>query len=79
MGLVFALIGLYLHVEKDFTGRQVQRFHMKLAKTRRPRVKPQLPKVRVAVTVRHVLAAAGDPSRDALIDSWVRIGLGGLE
>src|ERR1700733_15180069 len=35
IALVFALIGLYLHVEKNFTGRQVQRFHRKLAKIRR--------------------------------------------
>ena len=35
IAVVFALIGLYLHIEKNFTGRQVQRFHMKLAKVRR--------------------------------------------
>jgi Family of unknown function (DUF5946) len=70
IALVFALIGLYLHVEKTFTGRQVQRFHMELAKIRRQWVRPQLPKERGAITVRHVLAAAGGPSRDALIDSW---------
>lgn len=70
IALVFALAGLYMHVEKNFTGRQVQKFHMKLAKIRRPWVRPQLPKERGAITVRHVLAAAAGPSRDALIDSW---------
>jgi hypothetical protein len=28
--LTFALVGLYLHVERQFTGRQVQLAHMKL-------------------------------------------------
>jgi hypothetical protein len=35
IALVFALIGLYLHVEKNFTGRQVQRFHMITSPIRR--------------------------------------------
>jgi hypothetical protein len=35
IAIVFALVGLYLYIEKNFTGRQVQRFHTKLAKTRR--------------------------------------------
>ena len=50
IAVIFALIGLYLHVEKNFTGRQVQRFHMKLAKIRRQWVRPQLPKERGAST-----------------------------
>jgi hypothetical protein len=70
IAVVFALIGLYLHIEKNFTGRQVQKFHMKLAKIHRGWVSPPLPKERGAIRVRHVLAAAAGPSRDALIDSW---------
>src|SRR5262247_2885212 len=30
--LTFALVGLYLHVEKRFSGRKVQRVHMDLAR-----------------------------------------------
>ena len=70
IAVVFALIGLYLHVEKNFTGRQVQRFHMRLAKVRRRWVSPPLPKERGAITLRHILEAPGGPSRDALIDRW---------
>ena len=61
IAIVFALLGLYLHVEKNFTGRQVQRFHMQLAKIRREWVRPELPKELGAITVRHVLAAAAGP------------------
>ncbi len=70
IAVVFGLIGLYLHVEKDFTGRQVQKVHMRLAKIRRQWVRPRSPKERGAITVRNVLAAAPGPSRDALIHSW---------
>ncbi len=30
--LAFSLIGLYLHIERGFTGREVQLAHMKLAR-----------------------------------------------
>ena len=33
--VVFALVGLYLCVEKGFTGKQAQKAHMQLAKRRR--------------------------------------------
>lgn len=32
IGLAFALVGLYLHVERGVSGRQVQRVHMALAR-----------------------------------------------
>src|SRR3954453_23804420 len=33
--LTFALVGLYLHVERGYTGRQVQLAHMALARQKR--------------------------------------------
>jgi hypothetical protein len=33
--IIFALIGLYLHLEKNFTGKEVQFAHMKLVKHRK--------------------------------------------
>ncbi len=35
IGVALALIGLYLHLEKGYTGRQVQLAHMQLAKKRK--------------------------------------------
>lgn len=32
IAIVFALIGLYLYLEKGFNGRQVQQAHMRLAR-----------------------------------------------
>jgi hypothetical protein len=68
--IVFALIGLYLHVEKGFSGKQVQRAHMQLAKQRRQWVRPQLPKNRGEIGISNVLALAPGKERDAMIDRW---------
>ena len=35
IGLTFALAGLYLHLERGFSGRQVQRAHMEMGRRKR--------------------------------------------
>lgn len=68
--IVFALIGLYLHLEKNFTGRQVQKAHMTLANRRKQWPRPLLPKDRGSIAISDVLAAATGPPRDAMIHNW---------
>ena len=72
IGVVFGLVGLYLRVEKQFSGRQVQAVHMKLG--RRKRVWPTIyfPGDRGSMTVVDVLAASAGPERDMAIDNWCR-------
>jgi hypothetical protein len=70
IALLFALLGLYLYVEKNFTGRQVQIAHMQLARRRRIWSKPPPPERRGSVSVGDVLAEAPDPKRDAMIHRW---------
>ncbi len=70
IGVVFALIGLYLHVEKGFSGRQVQRVHMQLARHRRQWPRIELPGARGALTIADVIAARAGPERDARIHAW---------
>jgi hypothetical protein len=70
MGLVFALVGLYLHVERGFSGNQVQRVHMQLAKARRQYPQVPLPTSRGAITPVDVLAIPAGAERDAAIDRW---------
>ena len=67
---VFALIGLYLHIEKGFTGRQVQKMHMRLANRRKqwPTIPP--PEEKAKITVADVLAAVPGEQRDAAIRDW---------
>jgi hypothetical protein len=70
IGVFFALVGLYLHVERGLTGREVQRVHMKLAKQREPWPVGTLPVARGAITALDVLAAPEGKARDAKIDEW---------
>lgn len=70
IGLAFALIGLYLHLERQFTGRQVQLAHMQLGKKKHAWPAFALPETRGAMTTGDVMAAPAGRERDAAIDSW---------
>jgi hypothetical protein len=70
MKLTFALVGLYLHVEKQFSGRLVQRVHMGLAQRKRSWPTFALPSERGSLTAADVLAAPAGPERDQAIHAW---------
>jgi hypothetical protein len=70
IALAFALIGLYLRVERGFTGRQVQRAHMMLAKRSRSWPTFALPERRGTMTAADVVLAPPGPERDRAIDAW---------
>ena len=72
IGVVFGLVGLYLHVEKQFSGRQVQKAHMELGRRKREWPRISLPEDRGSITVADVLATPGGPERDMAIDDWCR-------
>ena len=69
--VVFGLAGLYLALEKGYTGREVQQAHMRMAKVRKdwPRLEP--PARPAPVTVKDVLAVPEGPERDAVIRTWM--------
>ncbi len=70
IALAFALVGLYLCVEKRWTGRQVQGAHMKLARRKRQWPRFALPAHRGSVTALDVLSASEGPEREAAIRRW---------
>jgi hypothetical protein len=72
IAVFFALVGLYLHVERGYTGREVQRAHMQLAKRPEPWPIERLPATRGALTVCDVVAAAPGPARDSMIRAWAK-------
>lgn len=72
IALAFALIGLYLHVEKGFTGRQVQMVHMQLARHREKWPSPTPPEERGSIRVGDVLATPEGAERDAMIHCWCK-------
>jgi hypothetical protein len=72
IGVIFALAGLYLHLECGFSGAQVQRAHTTLAARKREWPAIRLPEQRGSITPRDVLAAPPGVERDAAIDRWCR-------
>jgi hypothetical protein len=70
ISVVFSLLGLYLHLEHGFSGKQVQRAHMQLARVRRQWRPMPLPAERGTITVHQVLARPPGPARDAMIEKW---------
>ncbi len=72
IGLIFALVGLYLRVEHQCSGTRVQQVHMLMGRQKRQWPPIRLPDDRGAITAADVLAAPAGPARDAAIDDWCR-------
>jgi hypothetical protein len=70
IGAAFSLIGLYLALEKGYTGRQVQIVHMELGKFKRDWPKLECPSVAATLTVMDVLNADRGEQRDAMLMKW---------
>src|SRR5262249_27221578 len=70
IGLAFALIGLYLHLEKGLTGRQVQHAHMALGRQTKEWPRFALPSDRGSLTAADVMAAPPGLERRRAIDDW---------
>ena len=70
ISVVFSLLGLYLYIEKNITGKQIQKFHTQLAQ--RKRAWPQIPQPahRGHITAAHVVAAAPGLERDRVLHDW---------
>jgi hypothetical protein len=68
--LTFALVGLYFHVEKNYSGKQVQRMHMQLGRQKRPWPVFALPAHRGSINATHVLAVPAGADRDRMIHQW---------
>jgi hypothetical protein len=63
--IVFALVGLYLYLEKNYSGKQVQKAHMQLAKRRKAWTRPDLPAEFGSVVISDVVSVSAGEPRDA--------------
>ena len=70
IALTFALVGLCLHLEHEFTGRTVQRAHMELARAKRQWPIWAQPSDRGSITADDVMARPEGPGRARAIDEW---------
>jgi hypothetical protein len=69
IGIAFSLIGLYLALEKGYSGRQVQLAHMELGRTKRTWAWFD-PPAEYGMTVADVLQAEPGADRDAALMKW---------
>jgi Family of unknown function (DUF5946) len=70
ISIFFALAGLYLCVEKSYTGKQVQQAHMQMAKKKKEYPSIILPQSRGNITVSDVINIPPGPGRDEMIQQW---------
>jgi ABC-type phosphate/phosphonate transport system permease subunit len=70
ISILFALAGLYLLVEKNYSGRQVQQAHLQMAKNKQALPSVILPAERGEITVSDVLAKPPGRERDEMIYRW---------
>ena len=70
IGLTFALVGLYLHIARHYSGKEVRRAHMQLAKEKKQWPLFELPKERGSMSVGDVMAAQPGTDRDNAIREW---------
>jgi hypothetical protein len=68
--LTFGLIGLYLFLEKGYTGKRVQNAHVKLSQNKKVWPSLELPAHQGAITVNDVLQAEAGEPRDLMIKKW---------
>jgi hypothetical protein len=72
IGVIFALVGLYLHIEKGFTGAQVQDAHRTMGKMKGSRPDVVWPSERGEMTADDILTMPAGQARDAGIHEWCR-------
>ncbi len=70
IGAAFALAGLYLAVERKFTGLQVRKMHMLMAKKSKQWPRFEQPKDVGPLTVADVLAVQPGPGRNQELMRW---------
>ncbi len=70
ISLTFALVGLYLLIEKNYTGKEVQNFHTLMSKNKKNWTTFILPENRGEVTIDAVLKASEGKERDKMIMIW---------
>ncbi len=68
--IVFALVGLYLHVEHHYTGRQIQDTHMVLAQGAHDWPGVVFPNDRGSITAAMILKYEHGEKRNNMIEMW---------
>ena len=68
--IYFALVGLYLYVEKGYTGREIQLEHIRLSNRNKEFLPFLLPENRGTFTIEDVIKKEDGIERDRAIEIW---------
>jgi len=68
ISLIFSLVGLYLLIEKNYTGKQIQQAHTVLSNYKDYLPEIKLPENRGEITISEVLKS--ELNRDEMIKKW---------
>lgn len=72
IAITYALIGVYLHVEKKYTGKQVQLAHISMSKKSKVFDTIKLPEKRGDINIFDVINVTNGSERDELIHLWCK-------
>jgi hypothetical protein len=70
IAIAFALVGLYLQIEQNYSGKQVQMAHIQLSKNKRALPAIKFPEQRGDITISEVLETIPGVERDIMIKKW---------
>lgn len=70
IAIIYALAGMYLHVEKNYTGKQVQQAHVEMSKKSKQFPKITLPENRGTITISDFIKIDNPEEKDQAIHKW---------
>jgi hypothetical protein len=70
IAITFALAGLYLYIEKNYTGKQVQLAHIRMSNYKKTWPVIKLPEQKGEITISKVLDTPAGIKRDLMIKNW---------
>jgi hypothetical protein len=70
IAITFALAGLYLFIEKNYSGKQVQMAHVQMSRNKKAWPTIKLPTKRGDITILEVLQTPSGIERDIMIRNW---------
>jgi hypothetical protein len=68
--LAFALVGLYLHLEKGYSGKEVQEAHMQMAKEKQDWPVFPIPQFKGKIKIKDVMNTEPGEKRNEMINKW---------
>jgi hypothetical protein len=70
IAITFALAGLYLFIEKNYSGKQVQMAHLRMSKNKKVWPAVKLPEQRGDISILKVVETPPGKQRDLMIKLW---------